>query len=172
MTAGREQTILDAALHYASVNTIVLPHSDELAEASEKYADGKVVTYIDVANPTNRARRTEITVDGQGVVVVHKNTGVAEGLYALAARFNQIDVLRVDRSPLGLIQVRVHPDPRFSPTNPIYVFSEEDKALGEGHGQRLDLCLAASLLNLSDLYPDDSMVPDPVIARVQQLLQT
>ena len=145
MTGERDRTILTIlkdALDRAVVGNIVAKRSDQLTDVSNVLADGAVIIYSEQGS---KAKRTEITTKSGALIVIHKDTGVASGMYALAARFSRIEVFSPEtRTLVGELTVKV--DPQTSPTNPIYIFSDGDNKVGEGYGQNLDLRIASQLL--------------------------
>jgi len=148
------KSVVDQALQDTLAMTIVAKTSRGVSDILETLADGRVVVYGDRSH-ASRATRTEIRILG-ALVVVHKNTNVAEGMFAAAACFSELEVVVGEQTHA----LRIIPDPRTSGFNPIYLFFEGNKKIGTGYGQQMDLRLASELLEeyvggVSDRVPPE-----------------
>lgn len=111
----------------------------EVSELVQELADGRVRVFGD---RSSRATRTEINLGRKCRVVVHKNTLQAEGIFAAAARFSEVGVVKGRRT----FTLRIEVDPTTSQFNPIYLFLDGRQKVGEGYGQGMDLRVATDLL--------------------------
>jgi len=68
------------------------------------------------------ATRMEISLEGVGQVVVHKDYDPGRGLFGAVARVDEIEVMPLQGQAETL---RVTVDPTTSPYNPLCVFSDE-----------------------------------------------
>lgn len=158
---GEDKNHIDKIISNLQAEEITLPRSDKATDLIEEKAGGRIKIFGQKdKDPTRSARRTEIITDS-GLVLVHKDTGVARGLYSLASRYSKV-VVKKENSETSTLNVRVDPDT--SPSNPVYFFEEmssEQKPIkiGYGHGHNIDLIIAEELLGTRLAYTGEYLEP-------------
>jgi hypothetical protein len=129
------------ALELVSAAATAKSGSGEVQEVLRQSDDGLVVRYGESGAGSSAATRTEESL-GANKVIIHKNTGLASGMYAAASRFNEVEVIKNGKR-VGILRISV--DDTSSPTNPIYLFFDGDSQIGVGYGQSMDYAIASSL---------------------------
>lgn len=145
----------------------IVKDSDQVSGVLQTYLDGKVVVYGESAS---RATRTEIILGPKDKVVIHMNTGVGRGIYSLAPHYSKLDVIHGEQ----VSSLTIKKDPHSADSNPIYLFIEgsgpEEKELGWGWGQSMNLRLASTLTG-KWIRGDGDRFPDEVLAWIKEKLK-
>jgi len=165
-----EKDRLRQIIEATKAEQIVQLNSDQVTDLIEESADGKIKIYGEKGKYSgSSSRRTEIQADG-GIVKVHKDTGVAKGLYSMASRYSRVEVISEDKTA----SLRVSVDPDKSQSNPVYIFEEvsgdENKQIGLGYGQSIDLEIADRLLKTHECSGGNYVDPK-VIEWIESKLQ-
>lgn len=119
--------------------------SSELANDVLQSLANEAVQVIGFKFDPNGPRRTEIKCSkGGATLVLHKNPGGGHGTYTVALRANLLVIERADGQVRTLV---IAQDPTTAYTNPLYSFKDGVETVGVGHGQQMDMVLAAAFVD-------------------------
>ena len=164
-----EGTAVERAIQAARADMIVAKTSREVGRRMEF---GRIAVFCDEQGPAqSQATRTEIYLPDDVMVVVHKNTGGVEGLFALKAYYNEIEIIK-SGGVIAVLQVRVDETGSGSLFNPYYNFYDECKELvGSKAYGRIDLPIASELLDTIVPGVGGNRVPESVIKWIRDKIE-